>query len=162
MVRVGLCGDLSIHRVGCVMRRVVLVVIASAALSGCASFSMDSFKPAPTPVTVQLDSVPPGADAVTSVGPGCKTPCSLDVLAENAFTVTFSAPRSQPVTVPVTVTRIPGDFSSPARTVVEPNPIVAELPPATPVRRKGRPVAKKRAAAAAVAAPAASPFPTPR
>lgn len=140
------------------MRRVLLVIVAGATLGGCASFSMDAFKPAPTPVTVQLESVPPGADAVTSVGPGCKTPCSLEVLAENAFTVTFSAPRSQPVTVPVTVTRIPGDFTSPARTVVEPNPIIAELPSAAPPKRTRRPA--KRAAAAAPAA--ASPFPAPR
>ncbi len=132
-------------------------------LSGCASFSMDAFKSTPTPVTIQLDSVPPGADAVTSIGPGCKTPCSLDVPAENAFTVTFSAPKSQPVTVPVTVTRIPGDFTSPARTVVEPSPIVAELPPAGPVKRQRRAAVQKRAAAVAPEAPAAaSPFPAPR
>ena len=147
------------------MRRVLIVVAAGAMLSGCASFSMDGFKSAPTPVTIQLDSVPPGADAVTSVGPGCKTPCSLEVLAENAFTVTFSSPKSQPVTVPVTVTRIPGDFTTPAKTVVEPDPIVAELPPLKPAKRTRRPLAKKRAALAAPAEAtpaAASPFPAPR
>ena len=148
------------------MRRVLFVVAAGAMLSGCASFSMDSFRSAPTPVTVQLDSVPPGADAVTSLGPGCKTPCSVAVPAENAFTVTFSAPKSQPVTVPVTVTRVPGDFTSAATVVVEPNPIVAELPPLGPVKRTRRPAAKKRPAAvapAAAAAPAAaSPFPAAR
>jgi hypothetical protein len=151
------------------MRRIGLVVIAAAALGGCASFS-DSFKSAPTPVTVQLESVPPGADAVTSIGPGCKTPCSLEVPAENAFTVTFTAPKSQAVTVPVTVTRVPGDFTTPASTVVEPNPIMAELPPLKPAKRKARNGVKKRAAstppaatAPAAAAPAAgSVFPTPR
>jgi hypothetical protein len=145
------------------MRRVFLVVASGAMLSGCASFSMDGFRSAPTPVTIKLESVPPGVDAVTSIGPGCKTPCSLEVPAENAFTVTFSAPKLQSVTVPVTVTRVPGDFTTPATTVVEPSPVVAELPPIGPAKRTRRPPAKKRAAAAAVPAPAAaSPFPAPR
>ena len=163
MVAEGHCGGTpQLAGMGSVMRRVGLVVIAAAALGGCASFSMDSFRSAPTPVTVQLESVPPGADAVTSVGPGCKTPCSLEVPTEGAFTVTFSAPKSQSVTVPVAVTRVPGDFTTPATTVVEPSPIVAELPPLKPTKRVRRAPAKKRAAAAAApaAAPAASsPFP---
>ena len=44
------------------------------------------------PVQVQLESTPPGADATTSLGPGCKTPCSVSVPAPDAgFTVTFDA-----------------------------------------------------------------------
>jgi hypothetical protein len=147
------------------MRRVIVIAVSGLSLAGCSSFSLDTFKPAPQPIQVQLESVPSGADAVTSVGPGCKTPCSVAVAApDSGFTVTFNMPRFQPVTIPVQVIRNPGDFTTPASTTVDPNPVVAELRPAGPppraVRKPMRP--KKPKAPKGAAAPAAgSPFPDP-
>jgi hypothetical protein len=128
---------------------------------------LDSFKSAPPPMQVQLDSAPQGADAVTSIGPGCKTPCSVSIPAPEAnFTVTFNMPKFQPATVPVTVTRTPGDFTSPATTALDPSPVFAELQPAGPppraARKPMRP--KKKKPKPAAAAPAAAPdaaFPAP-
>lgn len=124
---------------------------------------MDSFKSAPPPVTVQLDSNPQGADAKTSLGQSCKTPCSIPVSTDGSFSVTYTLPKFQPLTVPVTVTRNPGDLFNAGTTVIEPNPVMAELQPATPPRRAARrPVHRKPAAAPAAAAPAAeTPFPAP-
>jgi hypothetical protein len=147
------------------MRRVIAIAVAGASLAGCSSFSMDYFKSAPPPVQVQLESVPSGADATTSAGPGCKTPCSIAVAAPDAgFTVTFAMPRFQPLTIPVRVIRSPGDFTSPDTVTVDPNPVVAALRPAGPppraARKPMRP--KKPKPPKAAAAPAAgSPFPTP-
>src|ERR1700709_1186279 len=96
------------------MRRVIAIAVTGISLAGCSSFSLDSLKPTPPPVQVQLDSGPPAADATTSLGPGCKTPCTVTVPAPDAgFAVTFALPRFQPVTVPVQVIRNPGDFSNP-------------------------------------------------
>ncbi|MCC8981373.1 hypothetical protein, partial [Bradyrhizobium acaciae] len=118
------------------MRRIIVIAAAGLSLAGCSSFSLDSFKSAPPPMQVQLDSAPQGADAVTSLGPGCKTPCSVSVPAPEAnFTVTFNMPKFQPATVPVTVTRAPGDFTSPATTTLDPSPVFAELQPAGPPPR---------------------------
>ncbi len=144
------------------MRRVIVIAAAGLGLAGCSSFSLDAFKSAPAPVTVQLDSVPPGADALTSVGPGCKTPCSVSVPGADSFTVTFTLNKFQTTTIPVTVTHNPGDFSSPATTVLDPNPVVAELQPAAPAK-KAKPLRKRKPkpAAAAPEAPAESPFPPP-
>jgi hypothetical protein len=145
------------------MRRVIVIAVAGLGLAGCSSFSMDYFKSTPPPVNVQLESAPPGANAVTSLGPGCKTPCSVSVPAADSFTVTYTLNRFQPLTVPVQVIRIPGDFSTPASTTVDPNPVVGELRPAGPppkaARKPMRP--KKPKPKPAAAAPAASPFPTP-
>jgi hypothetical protein len=145
------------------MRRVIVIAVAGFGLAGCSSFSMDAFRSAPPPVTVQLESAPQGANAVTSLGPGCKTPCSVSVPAADSFTVTYTLNKFQPMTVPVQVIRIPGDFSTPATTTVDPNPVVAELQPAGPppraVRKPLRP--KKPKPKPAAAAPAASPFPQP-
>src|SRR3954447_25454519 len=140
------------------MRRVFAIAVAGASLAGCSSLpSLDYFKPAPQLVPVQLESAPPGADATTSLGPGCKTPCSVSVPAPDAgFAVTFNLPRFQPVTVPVQVIRNPGDFSNPATTIIEPSPVFAELRPtgppprAKPMRPK-RPKKPKPAAAAPAA-----------
>jgi hypothetical protein len=150
------------------MRRVIAIAAAGLSLAGCSSFSLDSFKSAPPPMQVQLDSAPPGAEAVTSLGPGCKTPCTVSIpTPETNFSVTFNLPKYQPANVPVTVTRVPGDFTSPASTTLDPSPVFAELQPAGPppraARKPMRPK-KKRPKSAAAAAPAAAPtsaFPDP-
>ncbi|MBR0995432.1 hypothetical protein JQ580_32440 [Bradyrhizobium japonicum] len=155
------------------MRRVIAFALAGASvlgalgLGGCSSMSWDMFKSAPPTVQLRLESNP-GADATTSLGPGCKTPCSVSVPAPEApFTVAFVLPKYQPASVPVNVIRNPGDFTTPASVTSDPNPVFAELQPATPpkpVRKPHRPRKPKPAAAAAPAesAPAAgSPFPDP-
>jgi hypothetical protein len=151
------------------MRRVIVIAVAGAGLAGCSSlpssFSLDAFKSAPPTVQVQLDSTPPGADARTSVGPGCKTPCSVSVAAPDAgFSVTYTLNKYQPATVPVQVVRNPGDFTSPATTMVDPNPVVAELQPTAPPPKaaKTKPKRKKPKAPKGTAeAPTGSPFPDP-
>lgn len=158
--------------------RKIIVVAAGLGLAGCSSFSMpgmDSFKSAPPAVTVQLESLPVGAEAKTSLGQSCKTPCSLSVPAADGFSVTFSAPKYQSETVPVLVARQQADSSGnpdyaqgqSVATVVDPNPVYAELKPGGPP--KGGKAAPKAAPKAPKAkkpkpAPAAddeSPFPPP-
>ena len=137
------------------MHRIIAIAITGATLAGCSSFSLDSFKPAPALVKVALESAPPGADATTSLGPGCKTTCSIDVPAPDAgFSVTFASPRFQPVTVPVQVIRNPGDYASPPTTIIEPSPVFAELQPAAPPPKARKPMRpKKQNPSKAAAAP---------
>jgi len=133
--------------------------------------SWDTFKSAPPTLQVRLESDPPGADATTTLGSGCKTPCSVSVPAPEApFTVVFALPKYQPASVPVNVIRNSGDFTTPASATTDPNPVFAELQPATPPKpvrkphrpRKPKPASAALAAAPAEAAPAAgSPFPDP-
>jgi hypothetical protein len=145
------------------MRRVIAVAVAGLALAGCSSFSLDAFRSTPPTVQLQLDSVPSGADALTSLGPGCKTPCSIAVpVAEAGFSVTYTLNKFQPVTVPVQVTHIPGDSSTPASTTVDPNPVIAELQPAGPPPQAARKMVRpKKPKPAKPTAAAPSPFPDP-
>ena len=139
------------------MRRVVAIAVTGASLAGCSSFSLDSFKSAPPLVKVALELAPPGADATTSLGPACKTPCSVEIPAPDAgFSVTFASPKFQPVTIPVQVIRNPGDFASPATTVIDPSPVFAELQPVAPPPKVRKPMRPKKTpkAATAPAAPA--------
>lgn len=130
---------------------------------------MDFFKPTPQNVTVRLESSPPGADARTSLGPSCKTPCSVSVPVTDNFTVSYALERFQPQTVAVKTSQVSGDFGSPSTVVTDPNPVFAELQPTTPPKKMAaRPAHKRRpkpaAAAPADAAPPAdsgSAFPPP-
>jgi len=142
------------------MRRIVVLAAAGLSLAGCSSLSFDAFKSAPPTVNVQLDSTPPGADALTSGGQSCKTPCSITVPA-NDFSVTFSLNKFQPVTVPVQVVVNPGDFTTAATATATPNPVMAELPPLKPVRKPVKRIRKPKPAAAAAPAAESSPFPAP-
>lgn len=145
------------------MRRVIALAIAGASLAGCSSFSLDSLKPAPDPVQVQLDSTPQGADAKTSLGPSCKTPCSVSVPApDSGFSVTFAMDKFEPQTVQVQVIRNTGAFNTAPPIVLDPNPVVAELQPAAPPpkgARHARP--RKPKAPKSAAAPADSAFSNP-
>jgi hypothetical protein len=150
------------------MRRVIAIAVAGASLGGCSSMpslSWDSFKPTPPSIQVQLDSTPPGADAKTSIGPGCKTPCSVSVPApDTGFSVTYTLNRFQSATIPVQVIRNPGDFANPATTTTDPNPVFAELKPAGPPPRASRQLMhkpKKPKPPKGAAAPGDSPFPDP-
>jgi hypothetical protein len=148
------------------MRRVIVIAVAGASLAGCSSFSMDSFRPTPPTVQVQLESVPSGAEARTSLGQSCKTPCTVAVPAPDAgFAVTYTLNRFQTATIPVQVVRIPGDFSTPASTNIDPNPVVAELQPAGPPPKAARKTVlkpkKPKQPKGSAASPGGSPFPEP-
>lgn len=148
------------------MRHVIVVAVAGASLAGCSSLSLDTFKSAPPTVQLQLDSVPTGAEARTSLGPTCKTPCSVAVTPpDSGFSVTYTLNKFQPATIPVQVIRTPGDLTTPASTTIDPNPVVAELQPAGPPPKAARKKVLKpktpKPPKGTAGAPAGSPFPEP-
>jgi hypothetical protein len=159
---------------GSIMRRVIAVAAAAISLASCSSFSSgDSFsyfKSTPPAVQVQLESTPPGADARTSLGPGCKTPCRVSVTPPDgvtSFLVNYSMPGVQPASMPVQIIKESGGMFSADTFRVSPNPVVAELrpppPPPKPAHKPMRPKRPKPAAAATApgAAPADPAFPNP-
>src|SRR5262245_47430150 len=111
------------------MKRVVGVVACSLSLAACGSISMpsmpsfDVFGGGSTPVpasgtaAVRIESEPPGADARTSGGQSCRTPCSLTVSARGDFSVNFSLNGYQPQSISARVVapddlRGDGEFGS--------------------------------------------------
>jgi hypothetical protein len=139
------------------MRRVIAMAAAATALAGCTASSSSSFnyfKSDPTPVQVQLESNPPGADARTSLGPGCKTPCSVSVTPPDgmtSFLVNYSMAGKQPAGVPVNIVRTDGGMFSSTTMKVEPNPAFAELQPVGPPPKPAKPMHPKRKKPAAPA-----------
>ncbi len=150
------------------MLRVIALAAAGLSLAGCSSFSTDYFKSAPPTMQVQIESNPPGADARTSLGQSCKTPCSvtLPVPDGGGFTVSYAMPRFQPANIPVQVVKVPGDLFTSGTAKTDPNPVVAELQPAGPppkaarkIMRPKKPKVPKDTAAAPAPDPDGSAFP---
>ena len=148
------------------MHRVIAIAAAGFSLAGCSSFSTDYFKPTPPVMQLQLESTPPGAEARTSLGPSCKTPCSVSVtVPEGGFSVSYTLNQFQPFTVPVQVSGSPGSFFTPGTTRIDPNPVVAQLQPMVPPkssRHTMRPKKPKKPKNTTAAPPdAGSAFPDP-
>jgi hypothetical protein len=166
------------------MYRVIAVVGAALVLAACSSNSdvfksnpdwfKGSFRMEPVLDTIRFESEPPGADARTSTGQSCRTPCALALPGDKPFDVTFTLNGFQPDVEKVEAFPV-GDGS----TKLRPNPVLAELTPLAPskkvmkkkkrvmhrhkavAKRAAKPVARKPAARKP-AAPAAPPPMTPQ
>ncbi len=94
---------------------------------------------------IQLESTPPGAEARTSIGPSCKTPCAVTVtVPEGGFSVSYTLNQFQPVTIPVQVTGSPGTLFTASTAKIDPNPVVAQLQPIVPPKPAHRPMRPKK------------------
>ena len=121
------------------MRRVIALAVTGLSLAACSSTPSRQ----PT-MQIDLESTPPGADARTSMGQGCKTPCSVSVpIPETDFSVSFTLNDFKPVSIPVRVSGNAAGFLAPGTTRIEPNPVVVQLepvaPPPKPARKPTRP-----------------------
>ena len=151
------------------MSRVIAIVACGFMLTACSatmpSLSLDFMKSTPQAETLAIESEPPGAEAKTSIGQNCRTPCQLPVQPGREFSVTLALSGYQPQTVSV---RPEGDGASVAPRLA-PNPIHVTLqavaPPKKPVLKKKKPVAAAARPATsrpvASAAPKAVPVPAP-
>ncbi len=128
------------------MCRVAIIIAGSLAVAGCSALAPGDWLPGMSlgggaGYPLKLESDPPGADARTSPGPACRTPCTVTVPARDDLTVTFALTGYETQTVPVSLQRA-DVLGSELTTAVQfaPNPVVAQLEPAPP------PVAKKKSA----------------
>ena len=154
------------------MRRVIAIAAAGISLAGCSSFStaLELLQVGRRrQCRCSSNSTPPGADARTSLGPGCKTPCSVSVTppeGSTSFLVTYTMPGNSRRRVPVQIVkRIAGvSPSDKIKLITEPGSrrVAADRPAA-----EGRPAAdapkprRTPAAAPADAGPAAPPSDRP-
>jgi hypothetical protein len=134
----------------------IAIVVTGLDLAGCSS------RPTPPSFEIQLESTPPGADARTSFGPGCKTPCAVNApVPDGNFTVTYTLEGFQPATIPVQVSGSPAGFMTPGTTRIDPNPVVAQLQPIVPPKPERKPMPPKKRNKPAAPVAAGSAFPAP-
>src|SRR5262249_10358227 len=110
--------------------------------------SLSFLKSSPSTEALRIESEPPGAEAKTSLGQSCRTPCELVVQAADEFSLTLALNGHQPQTVSVR--------KDAAESRLAPNPVYVELQPvpATPAKKRAAP--KKKPAVASQPAPAQS------
>jgi hypothetical protein len=152
-----------------IMTRVIAVVACSLGLAACSSWntswmqSFDLFSSKPTIATLTIESDPPGAEARTSLGGTCRTPCALPVPVADEFTVSYALNGYLPQTVPVRpLTPESGFFGSSGSTaLLDPNPVFAALRPAAPPPKPAPPKRRPRPNTARAAPPSDSAPPPP-
>jgi hypothetical protein len=130
------------------MGRSAALVATAFMLAACGSFGdVDLSKYTVSPgdfisgsVRLELESEPVGAEAKSSLGPSCRTPCALWIKPGTDLTVTFALDGYQPQTVAVAPTFIRPDRpelrgNAPAYADLDPNParaVLAAIPPPPP------------------------------
>ena len=139
------------------MYRVTAIVIGGLTLAACSStpdwMNLDALKPAPAMDTVRFESEPPGAEAKTSNGQSCRTPCALALPSNTPIVVTFSLNGYQPDTENLEPISNSNGFPE-----LRPNPMQAELTPAAPAPK---PPVKKKTSAKPAAKPKSKTSGTP-
>jgi hypothetical protein len=117
--------------------------------------SMDFFKSTPPTEVLRVESEPPGADARTSQGQSCRTPCELTVQSGGEMSVSFALNGYQPQTVQVRPEVAPTSYSdSGSGGKLQPNPVYAEM-------QSLKPPAKKKSAPRKQTAQKPAPAPAP-
>jgi hypothetical protein len=122
-----------------------------------AKLELHSKRPHQRTECLTIESDPPGADARTSLGPSCRTPCMIPVPADRSFTVSYSLNGYLPQAIqvgPRTVGDVAYDvaggtpeiYGNVQQAELTPNPVYAQLQPAPPPvpTRKGRGRAKPK------------------
>jgi hypothetical protein len=134
--------------------KVAAVIAAGLALAGCSATlsSLSFMKSTPPTEALRIESDPPGAEARTTLGQSCRTPCELTVDPTSELSVTLTLAGYQPQTVSVRP-----DAAGDAGPRLAPNPVFVELPP-QPAATAGKkaPRKKKPTATTARAAPGTS------
>ncbi len=152
------------------MSRVIAVVACGLFVAACSTAWMPSFQMpslgggSPAPVSLAVESDPPGAQASTPGGGSCVTPCRLNVTADAPFSVNVALDGYVPQSVPVRIMqpddpRLGSEDTGGAGPHLDPNPVYVELerappPPAAPVKKRKKKA--KAPATAAIHAPAAT------
>src|SRR5262244_3318812 len=123
------------------MSRFIAVVAWGLMLAACSAtmpnLNLDFMKSSPQAETLAIESEPPGAEAKTSLGESCRTPCKLSVQPGSEFSVTLALRGYQPQTVSVR----PETEGAAAAPRLAPNPVHVDLRPAAPPKKL---VAKKK------------------
>ena len=141
------------------MSRLIAVVAWGFMLAACSAtmpnLNLDFMKSAPQAETLAIESEPPGAEAKTSLGQSCLTPCQLSVQPGSEFSVMLALKGYQSQTVSV----CPEAEGATAPPRLRPNPVHVDLQavtPKKPIARKKKPVATPTPAPAVAPAPSAS------
>ena len=123
------------------MSRLIAVVAWGFMLAACSAtmpnLNLDFMKSAPQAETLAIESEPPGAEAKTSLGQSCLTPCQLSVQPGSEFSVMLALRGYQPQTVSVRPEHVDLQAVTPKKPIAKRHPVLRLLLPRRPQPRKG-------------------------
>jgi hypothetical protein len=125
--------------------RAFAIVMCGFGLAACSTSTIpgfDALKPKPTTTVLLLQSAPADAEARSSLGGDCRTPCTMAIGVAGDFTVSFARDGYEPQTVTVHSTMSDGGFMTAPSPRLDPDPVsvtLERLPQAkTPKHRRDR------------------------
>jgi PEGA domain len=97
-------------------------------MAACSSMpGFDSLKPKPTTTVLLIQSNPAGAEARSSLGGTCRTPCTMAIGTAGDFTISFARDGYEPKTVTVHSTMSEGGYMTAPSPVLDPNSVYVAL-----------------------------------
>jgi hypothetical protein len=112
--------------------RAVALFICGFGLAACGSVTVpgfDSLTPKPTTTGLLVESSPGGAEARSSLGATCRTPCTMQIGTAGDFTISFVLDGYLAQTATVHSTMSKGDFMTAPAPLLNPTPIFVTLEP---------------------------------
>ena len=124
MVALGMRRSSAAQWWGYIMSRVIAIVACGFTLAACSSSIAEPglLQVRAATEALRIESEPPGAEAKTSQGQTCRTPCELTVQPGSDQSVTLALNGYQPQTVPLRAGARRAD-----RRRLAPNPVYVEL-----------------------------------
>jgi len=110
--------------------RAFALLMCGLGMAACSSVpGLDSLKPKPTTTVLLIQSNPASAEARSSLGGTCRTPCTMAVGTAGDFTISFARDGYEPQTVSVHSTMSEGDYMTAPSPVLDPSPVYVTLEP---------------------------------
>jgi PEGA domain len=108
--------------------RAFALLMCGLGMVACSSVpGLDSLKPKPMTTVLLIQSNPAGAEARSSLGGTCRTPCTMAVGTAGDFTITLARDGYEPQTVSVHSTMSEGDYLTAPSPVLAPSPVYVTL-----------------------------------
>jgi hypothetical protein len=126
------------------LERAFALVMCGFGLAACGSLTMpgfDSLKPKPRTTVLLIQSNPASAEARSSLGGTCRTPCTMAIGAAGDFTISFARDAYAPQTVTVHSTMSEGSYTTGPSPTLDPSSVfvtLEPLPQTKPPRQAGR------------------------
>ena len=120
------------------------LVMCGLGLAACSSTpGFDSLKPKPETTVLLIQSNPASAEARSSLGRICRTPCTMTIGTAGDFTISFARDGYEPQTVTVHSTMSEGNYMTAPSPVLDPSPVYVNLEP-VPHAKAPKQVASRR------------------
>jgi hypothetical protein len=110
--------------------RASALMLCGLGMAACGSMpGLDSLKPNPETTLLLIQSNPAGAEARSSLGKICRTPCTMSVGEAGDFTINFARDGYELQTVTVHSAMAEGSYMTAPSPVLDPSPVYVNLVP---------------------------------